>query len=92
VQQSTLLETVIDPEFEPHRDRSTEIIFREYEPYTGPEPENNSPLEPTGRTWSGVVNDRALFDILTKAGVITLDMIEAGTGVKVVPEEKKKWF
>jgi hypothetical protein len=70
--QTALMETSVSAEWALAHTGDIKIVFTEYE----------AGAEPTGRTWSGMMTDKALFDLLLKAGVITLDCYELGTGVR----------
>jgi hypothetical protein len=78
--QSCLLQTGLGVEFVPTPEGYTEITFREYEPGMSPGPKPRDIQIPTGRSWSGMMTEKELFDLLLKAGAITLDSYEVGTG------------
>jgi len=78
--QSCLVETSIASQWELTPVGDVKIAFIEYE----------AGGEPTGRTWSGMITDKDLFDLLMRVGVVTLDTFELGTGVRNPVKERKR--
>lgn len=81
MKQSLLFDTIIAVDtMKPTPEGNIEFVFKEYD----------QRHEETGRSWSGMITDRALFDCLTAAGTIKPDVYELGTGTRNEPLIVKK--